>query len=315
MKLIFLDLNSKHLIAFLVGILTRIHALFCKQLTLLRRQKAQTLLQLLFPVLFAYFFSSYIGTDLLEIPLGICHQNASKVSSLIVNNLSNDTFHKAFYQNTTSGLQDLKNGKIHGLIHLVNTESNEITEESSEPDLWAQPPVLIPKITLYLDTTKYVISQLIRRELVATIRKIKSDYGFDLFGNKAALVPAFNVEASVFSKINWIQLTSIPCNLVFAIFCIQSTLTFSSLVTDRKNGFLARTLLYNVHMLEILLASFLSQLIIIILQVIISVLALRFVFDFPLDIALKNYKTLGFTALQLFQSVSLENITKLLFYK
>lgn len=143
-------------------------ALNWKNLTGIRRNLSMLIIQFLMPSFQCLLNFTCLGPDPYEIPIVIVNSdNPSILSNLFINNLNNVTFSITHYDTVNAAIEQVKNGFAWALIEFQANYTRTMqysTMYNNEDDEYGK----MPQIGLYLDTTNYVITNTIQKQLWLT---------------------------------------------------------------------------------------------------------------------------------------------------
>lgn len=141
----------------------------------------------------------------------------------------------------------------------------------------------LPTIGLHLDTTNYVITNTIQKELWLSFNRsmaIASET-FGLDSTESAHIPnPISVESVVYGSESPTMVEFMAPGLIsMAIFFAAMALTAIQLVLERKDGVFERTLVAGVKTFEFIVSQISTQLLVLAVQVLLSIVTMFYIID------------------------------------
>jgi ABC-type multidrug transport system ATPase subunit len=147
--------------------LRRISALNWKNITGIRRNLSMLIIQFLMPSFQCLLNFTCLGPDPYDLPIAVYNNDRpSIVSDLFLRTLSNRTMNLNYYDSLEEALQRVRDGFAWAAITFSANYTRLMQEVAYSEDIES-----VPKIGLYIDTTNYVISYTIQKEMYLTYNK------------------------------------------------------------------------------------------------------------------------------------------------
>ena len=148
----------------------RISALNWKNITGIRRNLSMLVIQFLMPSFQCLLNFTCLGPDPYDLSVAVYNPDSPPVmSELFLRSLNNQTFNLIDFDSLEGALDTIRAGKAWAAITFAANYSRSMQNVAYEGLVGG-----IPKIGLYLDTTNYVISTTIQKELYLTYNKTVS---------------------------------------------------------------------------------------------------------------------------------------------
>lgn len=143
------------------------------------------IIQFLMPSFQCLLNFTCLGPDPYEIPIAIYNPDQPPVvSELFLNNLSNVTFKMTHYETLDSALEQVRKGLAWSVIAFQSNYTRTMQLMSTGDDV-----VKMPTIGLHLDTTNYVITNTIQKEVWINFNRTMHA-AVDMFGLDESSVSA-----------------------------------------------------------------------------------------------------------------------------
>ena len=148
----------------------RISALNWKNITGIRRNLSMLIIQFLMPSFQCLLNFTCLGPDPYDLPVAVYNPDSPAVmSELFLRSLGNKTLNLLPFDSLEAALDQVRAGQAWAAITFAANYSRAMQSLAYDEILPA-----VPKISIYLDTTNYVISNTIQKELYLTYNKTVS---------------------------------------------------------------------------------------------------------------------------------------------
>jgi len=273
----------------------------------------QVLLTFVFflPGIFMILSCTCVGINPRDLPIGVLNQEADcrglslnnsceadSLSCYYINSLNRtDAVHLLQYQDAAAMRADLSLSKLRGELFIPRQFTNSFLQRllsKDQYDEWlyyygvgeAFEGDAVQQMKISLDTSNpgvaLVLREAIFNSLDSFFDKINIECGRELEGDLDLMVVA-ETEPGLGRMETSFQEWVVPALLALSFFFQAMCLTSESFITERAEGLLERSWLVGVLSLEIVVSYVLSQFLIIVMQVIIALVVVFFVFKIPCD--------------------------------
>lgn len=263
---------------------SRISALFEKNIINTRRNLALLLFNFLLPSIEIILFAVSIGQDPFNLPFAVYNGDPrGPFSRGFLNHLDNRTIIQQRYNNSMDAIQAVKAGECWGALFIKQNFSKALqTRLFSGPDV-SEATINASQIDLHLDMSNYLIGLKLQRTLLENFQS----YGqkmLNMMGMNPALAelpiivqePIYGVREPTFTEF-------MAPGVVLSIgFLSAVALTALTLITERKEGLLDRSLVAGVKPWEFLLSHLMTQFFVMIVQVLLLLVFTFGVFQIPI---------------------------------
>nr|XP_046908675.1 ABC transporter G family member 20-like [Dermatophagoides farinae] len=259
----------------------RIRALNWKNITGIRRNLSMLIIQFLMPSFQCLLNFTCLGPDPYDIPVAIYNTDRPPIlSGLFINNLNNNTFRLIEFDNYDEAIQQVQNGFAWALLSFQYNYTRIMQLIASDDNI---DDIRLPQIDLHLDTTNYVITNTIQKELWITFNQTMA-MATELFTDtNQTLNPVqqnpFNYDYVYGMKSPKMSEFMAPGLISMAIFFAAMALTAITLVLERKDGIFERTLVAGVKTFEFIVSQISTQLLVLAVQVLLSVITMLYIID------------------------------------
>ncbi|KAH9422605.1 hypothetical protein DERP_003282 [Dermatophagoides pteronyssinus] len=262
----------------------RIRALNWKNITGIRRNLSMLIIQFLMPSFQCLLNFTCLGPDPYDIPVAILNMDSPPIlSGLFINNLNNITFRLIEFDDYDEAIKHVQNGFVWALLSfqsnytrimqlIANDDYDNVMNDGNEN-------LRLPQINLHLDTTNYVITNTIQKELWITFNQTMA-MATELFAdtNRVQQNP-FNYDYVYGMKSPKMSEFMAPGLISMAIFFAAMALTAITLVLERKDGIFERTLVAGVKTFEFIISQISTQLLVLAVQVLLSIITMLYIID------------------------------------
>ncbi|XP_054160056.1 ABC transporter G family member 20-like [Oppia nitens] len=261
------------------GFFRRVSALNWKNITGIRRNLSMLVIQFLMPSFQCLLNFTCLGPDPYDLPIAVYNPDSPAVmSALFLRSLSNVTFNLIPFDTLDAALDRVREGNAWAVISFAANYSRQMQTLAYEDSAVES----IPKIGLYLDTTNYVISNTIQKELYLTYNRTALMMAELAGANISAdgLPNPIAIEGIVYG-VESPQMTEFmaPGLISMAIFFAAMALTAITLVLERKDGVFERTLVAGVKTFEFIVSQISTQLIVLAVQVLLSIITMFYILN------------------------------------
>lgn len=189
----------------------------------------------------------------------------SKISCRFVNSINDSIATKIFYKNFSDAYQDVKHGKIVGLIYIpinftssmrpLNEWENLLENYSSNGE-----------IQVFLDQSDRQITFFLKQKLYDSFNEFIEELMHDCGKSRKVGSPPVQINTMFGSMKDEMRRSMTPGIIITLYFFLASILTSGSFVSDRLDGIWNRVLLAGVQPLDILLSHIITNSSVMILQ-------------------------------------------------
>jgi len=263
------------------------------------------------PGIFMILSCTCVGINPTDLPIGVLNQEAEcrgvtlnnsceadSLSCYFINSLNRtDAVHLLDYQDADAMRADLSLAKLRGELVIPKQFTNSFLQRllsKDQYDEWlyyygveeAFEGDAVQQMKISLDTSNpgvaLVLREAIFNSLDAFFDKINIECGGELEGDLDLMVVA-ETEPGLGRMSTSFQEWVVPALLALSFFFQAMCLTSESFIAERAEGLLERSWLVGVLSLEIVVSYVLSQFLIIVVQVIIALVVVFFLFKIPCD--------------------------------
>jgi len=267
----------------LMYLFVRTWALFCKNMTRLRRNLPILLFQFLLPSIEVILFCLCIGADPFNLSVAIYNKESQPdYSSRYLWALDNHTIVKQYHNTTDSALNSVKQGKAWAAL-LINDNFTQALEERHILGGAVDDSVLdMSKINVHLDMTNQIIGYKLQRTFLVAFQKFAKQVLRDNEQNENIVELPVKFEDPIYGESEPTFTEFMAPGVVLSIsFLAAVALTALSFVMERKEGLLERSLVAGVTSFEFLLSHVLTQFLVLSVQVTFLMIFTFLVFNVP----------------------------------
>lgn len=250
----------------------RIVALFIKNVINLTRNIPILLFYCFLPTSQVALFFLCFGSFPRDIPVGVFNEeNPPDLSAKLLQSFSNDTIIQIPYNSLNQSIQDVRDGKIRTVFHFPPnyTEAFEMRSQDFAID---NSTVDMSNVRMYIDLSDQVIGVTIVRELFFAFQKFAYDFLIETGFNPGAISSPLVVDKVIHGTLNpSVTEFFTPGIIVLVAYYGTTALTALSLVLERKDGLLERSVVAGVTSQEYLLSHILTHVIVLIIQQILMI--------------------------------------------
>ncbi|XP_076266668.1 ABC transporter G family member 23-like [Rhynchophorus ferrugineus] len=278
----------------------RMHALFNKNWKQFYRNIGGILFLISFPILQLWFFVNSVGTNPINLNVGIVNKENSTscrdsnwnttvlvdkfdechfkhISCQWMGYLDDPMINKVPYDTVAEAMQDVKHGKLVGFIHIPHNFSGAYEERIRLGQGAEKSSYNFGEIKVYLDMSNRQIGIMLQQKLIERFVQFQEDVLIHC--NISTKLVEFPFKIHFYNGHNDEPMTVFmaPGIVVLLSFLLGSTMTSQILVKERLDGIWDRSVIAGVSSLEITLSHLLFQAAVMIIQCVESILMLFFI--------------------------------------
>lgn len=261
----------------------RTSALFWKNITRLRRNKAVLLFQFLLPSIEVILFCTCIGQHPYDINVAVFNEKGSgHLSQWFLNHIDNNTIIQKQYDSFDSAIQAVKNGEAWAALVIGSNFSTAMQLRVMMAGEVDNSTIEASNIHLYPDMTNQMISLKLYESITYSFISFGKDV-LSMLGQSTSIVdlpvvlekPIYGEKAPTFTEF------MAPGVVLSIAFLAAVALTALAFVMERKEGLLERSLVAGVSSTEFMLSHVLTQLLVLSVQVVLLLVFTFLVFEIP----------------------------------
>jgi len=259
-------------------------ALFWKNCTRLRRNIPVLLFQFALPAIQVILFCICIGADPFNIPVAIVNEEDPPfLSKLFLDKLDPYLVHQNKFENFSDAIDAVKRGEMWGVLHIKDRFSLNLQRRLILGENVDNQTIEDSTIKVYPDLTNQQISYTMERTFKEAFMSFARDT-LDTLGRNPSLAELpLSLGEPIYGEIqNQGYLEYMAPGIVVSISYIMATgLTALAFILERRDGLFERSLVAGVDTLQILIAHGLTQIIVMIVQILLVLVFTFLVFDIP----------------------------------
>lgn len=258
-------------------------ALFKKNIIRLRRNLPVLMFQFLLPSIEIILFCFCIGRDPFNVPVAIYNAEPNPFfSKKFLEHVSPATIHQINYDSEAAALEAVKNGSAWGAIMIGRNFSQAMQMRAIMGGSADNDTIEFSNVGVHLDMTNQIIGYQLQRTLLEAYETFSADVSTQLGQNPAAFQLPVRFEEPVYGGTDpsFTEFMA-PGVLLSIAFLAAVALTALAFVMERKEGLLERSLVAGVTSYEFLLSHVLTQMLVLMVQVILLLIFTFCVFEVP----------------------------------
>ncbi|KAI1295551.1 ABC transporter G family member 20 [Halotydeus destructor] len=259
-------------------------ALFWKNYTRLRRNIPVLLFQFALPAIQVILFCICIGADPFNIPVAIVnHEDPPFLSKIFLDKLDPYLVNQHNFSNFDDAIDAVKRGEMWGVLHIKERFSLNIQKRMILGEQVDNQTIEDSTIKVYPDLTNQQISYTMERTFKEAFIGFARD-SLDLLGRNPQLSEfPLALGDPVYGDLqDQGYLEYMAPGVVVSISYIMATgLTALAFILERRDGLFERSLVAGVDTLQVLIAHALTQVIVMVVQILLVLVFTFLVFDIP----------------------------------
>ncbi|KAK4875923.1 hypothetical protein RN001_012345 [Aquatica leii] len=262
----------------------RLGALFKKNFLQFYRNLGGTFFSLILPVLSMLVLLIAIGDDFKDINIAVVNNEELKSSCDVIkttketcsfsylgcrflSTLKEPSIHKNMYENTEVALRELEKGNVWAVLNIPKNFSTAFRARIDDGIHASETDLNMSQITVWVDFTNKQIGNSIKIKLIEEMFNLQNNI-LNECSYPTAYLTMFDFKELFYGKESDKFTTFlVPGILLTVIFFMSITNTVDTIISDRVGGLWDRSLVAGVTTVEILLAHFITQLVIVLIQV------------------------------------------------
>jgi len=262
---------------------TKISALFYKNITLLTRNIPLLLFQFFLPSLEIILFAVCIGADPFDLPVAIFNQDTSgNLPQRFLSSIDNYTVNQVHYPTLPLAIDAVRNGNAWGAIAFKENFSTSLAERHIMGLNADNETLDHSSIYFFLDMTNQLIGYKLQRTFLESFQKFSKELLIEQNSNPNSVNLPIKIGKPIYGDKEPTFTEFMAPGVVLTIaFLATVALTALAFVMERKDGILERILVSGVTPFEFLMSHVVTQLCVIVVQVALLLIFTFLVFDIP----------------------------------
>jgi len=260
-----------------------IMALFWKNLTRLRRNIPVLLFQFALPAIQVILFCICIGADPFNIPLAVVNQDNQLLSRQFLDNLDPYTVTQYKFDTVDDGKLAVRNGSMWGVLHIPENFTLALIKRMTLGEDVDDAIIEESTIKVYPDLTNQQISYTMERSFKDAFQ-VFAKKALETYGRNPQLAEfPLAMGEPVYGELkSQGYLEYMSSGVIVSITYIMATgLTALAFILERRDGLFERSLVAGVDTLQVLVAHALTQIIVMVVQIVFVLIFTFLVFEIP----------------------------------
>jgi len=260
-----------------------IMALFWKNITRLRRNIPVLLFQFALPAIQVILFCICIGADPFNIPLAVVNEDNQVLSRQFLDNLDPYIVTQHKFADVDDGKTAVRNGSMWGVLHIPENFTLALIKRMTLGEDVDDKIIEESTIKVYPDLTNQQISYTMERSFKDAFQ-VFAKKALETYGRNPQLAEfPLAMGEPVYGELKHQGYLEYMCpGVIVSISYIMATgLTALAFILERRDGLFERSLVAGVDTLQVLVAHALTQIIVVVVQIVFVLVFTFLVFEVP----------------------------------
>lgn len=262
---------------------SRVMALFIKNTIRLKRNVPILMFYFFLPSIQIALFCICIGQDPKNIPVAIYNaEDPPGLSAEYLSFVNSEIVVQVPYDSLEEARQAVVEGKAWAALHFSHNYSASLNQRRIMAGKADNSTIESSNIKLYLDMSNQVIGFVLLRTFFLAFQSFAQDYLSILGYNPATVTLPITIEKVIYGTVNPSMTEFMaPGVIILIAYYATTALTALSLVLERKDGLLERSLVAGVNSLEFLVSHIMTQTLVLTIQEILMLITTFYIFEVP----------------------------------
>ena len=262
---------------------SRVMALFIKNTIRLKRNVPILMFYFFLPSIQIALFCICIGQDPKNIPVAVYNaEDPPGLSGEYLSFVNTEIVVQVPYDSLEEARQAVVDGKAWAALHFSHNYSASLNQRRIMAGKADNDTIESSNIKLYLDMSNQVIGFVLLRTFFLAFQSFAQDYLSILGYNPATVTLPITIEKVIYGTINPSMTEFMaPGVIILIAYYATTALTALSLVLERKDGLLERSLVAGVNSLEFLVSHIMTQTLVLTIQEILMLITTFYIFEVP----------------------------------
>ncbi|KAH7645562.1 LOW QUALITY PROTEIN: ABC transporter G family member 20 [Dermatophagoides farinae] len=263
--------------------LNRVMALFIKNSIRLKRNVPILLFYFFLPSIQIALFCICIGQDPKNIPVAVYNaEDPPGLSAEYLSFVNPEIVVQVPYNSLEEARQAVVDGKAWAALHFSHNYSASLNQRRIMAGKADNATIESSNIKLYLDMSNQVIGFVLLRTFFLAFQSFAQDYLSILGYNPATVTLPITIEKVIYGTVNPSMTEFMaPGVIILIAYYATTALTALSLVLERKDGLLERSLVAGVNSFEFLISHIMTQTIVLTIQEVFMLATTFYIFKVP----------------------------------
>lgn len=263
--------------------LHRVMALFIKNTIRLKRNVPILLFYFFLPSIQIALFCICIGQDPKNIPVAVYNaEDPPGLSAEYLSFVNPEIVVQVPYPSLEEARQAVVDGKAWAALHFSHNYSASLNQRRIMAGKADNDTIESSNIKLYLDMSNQVIGFVLLRTFFLAFQSFAQDYLSILGYNPATVTLPITIEKVIYGTVNPSMTEFMaPGVIILIAYYATTALTALSLVLERKDGLLERSLVAGVNSFEFLISHIMTQTIVLTIQEVFMLATTFYIFKVP----------------------------------
>ncbi|XP_027200085.2 ABC transporter G family member 20-like [Dermatophagoides pteronyssinus] len=263
--------------------LNRVMALFIKNSIRLKRNVPILLFYFFLPSIQIALFCICIGQDPKNIPVAVYNaEDPPGLSAEYLSFVNPEIVVQVPYPSLEEARQAVVDGKAWAALHFSHNYSASLNQRRIMAGKADNDTIESSNIKLYLDMSNQVIGFVLLRTFFLAFQSFAQDYLSILGYNPATVTLPITIEKVIYGTVNPSMTEFMaPGVIILIAYYATTALTALSLVLERKDGLLERSLVAGVNSFEFLISHIMTQTIVLSIQEVFMLATTFYIFKVP----------------------------------